>query len=285
MGTLTITLNANVAIASGDVITISGITGTQTADNAALPLNGADKAKFTPSGTGASASTAGWTQNTGTLVLTANTAVTAGTDIVVTISVTNKASAQSAPTVNVVATIAAGNIASSAMTGTNMATVDTTAPTFTSAQVANAAPTKVVITFSENIASGTTTAGDFAVVVVSSAATVSSAAIASGKVELTLSADVTNGQNISVAYTKSNTASQNIGDAANNTVATFTAQSVTNNVAAAPTPAPSTPAPATTTAAPTPAPKTTTATLSKATSLYPSITAFVLLVGSILVSM
>merc|ERR1711871_1814723 len=32
----------------------------------------------------------------------------------------------------------------------------------------------------------------------------------------------------------------------------------------------------TTTAAPTPAPKTTTATLSKATSLYPSITAFVL---------
>merc|ERR1711871_252553 len=115
--TLTITLNANVAIASGDVITISGITGTQTADNAALPLNGADKAKFTPSGTGASASTAGWTQNTGTLVLTANTAVNAGTDIVVTISVTNKASTQSAPTVNVVATIAAGNIASSAMTG------------------------------------------------------------------------------------------------------------------------------------------------------------------------
>merc|ERR1711871_605920 len=169
--TLTITLNANVAIAPGDVITISGITGTQTADNAALPLNGADKAKFTPSGSGTSASTAGWTQNTGTLVLTANTAVTAGTDIVVTISVTNKASAQSAPTVNVVATIAAGNIASSAMTGTNMATVDTTAPTFTSAQVANAAPTKVVITFSENIASGTATAGDFAVVVVSSAAT------------------------------------------------------------------------------------------------------------------
>merc|ERR1711871_1322144 len=125
--TLTITLNANVNIASGDVITISGITGTQTADNAALPLNGADKAKFTPSGTGASASTAGWTQNTGTLVLTANTAVTAGTDIVVTISVTNKASAQSAPTVNVVATIAAGNIASSAMTGTNMAVV---APAF-----------------------------------------------------------------------------------------------------------------------------------------------------------
>merc|ERR1711871_597521 len=152
MGTLTITLNANVAIASGDVITISGITGTQTADNAALPLNGADKAKFTPSG--GSASTAGWTQNTGTLVLTANTAVTAGTDIVVTISVTNKASAQSAPTVNVVATIAAGNIASSAMTGTNMAVV---APAFSTKTISasnqgTGAANTLTITLNANVA-------------------------------------------------------------------------------------------------------------------------------------
>merc|ERR1711871_1808970 len=152
--TLTITLNANVAIASGDVITISGITGTQTANNAALPLNGADKAKFTPSGTGASASTAGWTQNTGTLVLTANTAVNAGTDIVVTISVTNKASAQSAPTVNVVATIAAGNIASSAMTGTNMAVV---APAFSTKTISasnqgTGAANTLTITLNANVA-------------------------------------------------------------------------------------------------------------------------------------
>merc|ERR1711871_1028695 len=152
--TLTITLNANVAIASGDVITISGITGTQTTNNAALPLNGADKAKFTPSGSGTSASTAGWTQNTGTLVLTANTAVNAGTDIVVTISVTNKASAQSAPTVNVVATIAAGNIASSAMTGTNMAVVSPAFATKTisaSSQITGATNT-LTITLNANVA-------------------------------------------------------------------------------------------------------------------------------------
>merc|ERR1711871_1722567 len=152
MGTLTITLNANVAIASGDVITISGITGTQTADNAALPLNGADKAKFTPSG--GSASTAGWTQNTGTLVLTANTAVNAGTDIVVTISVTNKARPQRAPTVNGVATIAAGNIASSAMTGTNMAVV---APAFSTKTISasnqgTGAANTLTITLNANVA-------------------------------------------------------------------------------------------------------------------------------------
>merc|ERR1711871_542931 len=157
--TLTITLNANVAIASGDVITISGITGTQTTNNAALPLNGADKAKFTPSGSGTSASTAGWTQNTGTLVLTANTAVNAGTDIVVTISVTNKASAQSAPTVNVEATTS-GGIASSAMTGTNMAVVAPAAfstKTISASNKYTGATNTLTITLNANVA---TASGD-----------------------------------------------------------------------------------------------------------------------------
>jgi len=63
-------LNVNAAMASGDTITIAGLTGTATNDAAALTIGGADAAKFTADST---TSRGGWTQSTGTLVLTANT--------------------------------------------------------------------------------------------------------------------------------------------------------------------------------------------------------------------
>ena len=69
---------------------------------------------------------------------------------------------------------------------------------------------------------------DFTVAGVSS--TISNAAVANGIVTLTLSATVTNGQSVTVAYTKHNTANRNIADDASQAVATFTAKTVTNNV-------------------------------------------------------
>lgn len=109
---------------------------------------------------------------------------------------------------------------------------DTSAPTFFTAVVENAAATKVVISFTENIASNANiNADDFAVTVAGSSSTISSAAVANDRVELTLSAAVTNGQAVTVAYTKHGTANRNIKDEAGNAVASFSALSVTNNVA------------------------------------------------------
>jgi uncharacterized repeat protein (TIGR02059 family) len=109
---------------------------------------------------------------------------------------------------------------------------DTIVPTFFIAEVANAAATKVVLTFTENIAANANVnAADFAVLKAGSSATISSAAVANDKVELTLANAVTNGQSVTVAYTKHGTANRNIKDLTGNAVATFSAQVVTNNVA------------------------------------------------------
>merc|ERR1712072_922608 len=107
-----------------------------------------------------------------------------------------------------------------------------------SSLVANAAPKKIVITFSENIANNANIdPADFKVKVDSGAyASPSAAAVASGKVELTLASDVTQSNVVKIKYTKNTGATtKNIADAAGNAVGDIAEQTVTNNIDTAPT--------------------------------------------------
>jgi hypothetical protein len=112
--TLTVSLTANFNLATGSTVTITGLTGSQTADSASL----------TVSSTSSLLGTSGvWTQSTGQLVLTAASEGTAsGTACVVTFTLTNTATAQSSPAVSVSAAIqegsgnSVGSIVSAAMT-------------------------------------------------------------------------------------------------------------------------------------------------------------------------
>lgn len=109
----------------------------------------------------------------------------------------------------------------------NVAATDTTAPTFSSAQVANAAPTNIVITMSETLAAFTPAASAFAV---SGGKTVSNVARSGATITLTCSAAYAFGDTITVTYTKPGT--NMLQDAAGNQTASFGPSSVTNNVAA-----------------------------------------------------
>jgi hypothetical protein len=100
INTITITLQADVELLSSDVVTITGLTGSQTIDTAALVLSGTDAAIFGA----ATPSTSAWTQITGVLVLTTNTGVAANTDIVVIIQLRNPSAAQTAVTPSVAIT-------------------------------------------------------------------------------------------------------------------------------------------------------------------------------------
>lgn len=108
----------------------------------------------------------------------------------------------------------------------NVQPSDVTAPTFVSAQVANAAPSVIVITMSEALAAITPATSAFTV---SGGRTVSSVSVSGISVSVTVSSGYANGDAITVAYTQPGT--NNLQDAAGNAVATFSAQSVTNNVA------------------------------------------------------
>lgn len=104
---------------------------------------------------------------------------------------------------------------------------DNTAPTFASAVVANATPTKLEITLSEALDTGVVPAA--AAFTISPAKTISTVEVVGTKVTLTVSAAFVNGNVITVAYAKP--ATNALRDPAGNQVATFTAQAVTNNVA------------------------------------------------------
>lgn len=105
--------------------------------------------------------------------------------------------------------------------------VDSTAPTFSSAVVENATPTKLEITMSETL--DTTVVPGAAAFTISPAKTISLVEVAGTKVTLTVSVAFANGNTITVAYAKP--ATNMLRDRAGNQTATFTAQSVTNNVA------------------------------------------------------
>ena len=114
-------------------------------------------------------------------------------------------------------------------------------PTLTSSVVTSYTPTVVELTFSAGITAGTPTPSDFAVTVtkpgaIASSATVSTAALASGILKLTLSAAILKAEIVTVAYTQhASTTAQHIADVGSNKVATFTAAKVTNLVGVAPT--------------------------------------------------
>jgi uncharacterized repeat protein (TIGR02059 family) len=76
---------------------------------------------------------------------------------------------------------------------------DVTVPTFTSAATSNDG-TKVILTYNEALSATTAATSDFVVTVAASAATISSVATSGSTVELTLSAAITSGQSVTVAY-------------------------------------------------------------------------------------
>lgn len=114
----------------------------------------------------------------------------------------------------------------------NVAVVDSTAPTFSSAQVANATPAVVQITMSETLANSIPPNSAFSITENGSAKTVSSVSISGAVASVTCSAPFTNGTTIQVSYTQPGT-DPRLQDAAGNPTATFGPSSVTNNVAAA----------------------------------------------------
>lgn len=83
--TLTFTVNPSASISAGATLTIAGLTGSQTSDNASLTVGGAGAAIF--------GSSADWTQSSGTLVLTVagGQSVPTGSDTVITFTLTNPA--------------------------------------------------------------------------------------------------------------------------------------------------------------------------------------------------
>ena len=96
-----------------------------------MTLGGADSAKFTAN---SNAGTATWAKNTGTLVLTANAAVNANTNIVFTFPIAQPAADQAAVSPTIATVFAAGNLASTALTGSNILAKGTTSSSGFSAQ-------------------------------------------------------------------------------------------------------------------------------------------------------
>jgi hypothetical protein len=108
------------------------------------------------------------------------------------------------------------------------AAADTVAPTLSSAQVANATPTVIVLTFNETLAAFTPAASAFAV---SGGKSVTAVSRSGATISLTVSAAYANGDAVSVTYTKP--ATNPLQDAAGNQVASFGPSGVSNNIAAA----------------------------------------------------
>ena len=105
-----------------------------------------------------------------------------------------------------------------------------TVPAYVSSSVENASPTKIDIYFNISLASIIPSSSAFTVLVNSSSRAVSSVAVSGTKVTLTLSSAVASGNVITVAYTKP--ASNPLQTSAGGQVASFTAQPVSNKVAA-----------------------------------------------------
>ena len=94
----TFTVQPSTNISAGGTLTIAGLTGSGTADNASLTVGGAGATIF--------GSSADWTQSTGTLVLTVDSGQTlpTGSDTVVTFTLTNPSSGSGVTSVNLSST-------------------------------------------------------------------------------------------------------------------------------------------------------------------------------------
>jgi len=112
--------------------------------------------------------------------------------------------------------------------------IDTTAPTVSSAAVANATPTVVNIVFNEALAAGSVPAASAFTV---SGHTVSSLAVSGSNLNVTVTPAFVNGEAArTAAYTQPGT--NGLRDAAGNQVLSFSNRAITNNVAATDTTAP-----------------------------------------------
>ncbi len=111
---------------------------------------------------------------------------------------------------------------------------DTTAPTLSSAAV-NSAGKQLILQFDEQISSTTASASNFAVTVAGASRSVSSVAVTSSTVVLTLASAVSPGQSVSVAYTApssdSSTSNAAIQDSSGNDAASFNTASGSVTVA------------------------------------------------------
>ena len=111
---------------------------------------------------------------------------------------------------------------------------DTVAPTLSPTTLPSVNGATLTLTFDEDLETGSTgvpAAGDFAVTVAGTTATLASSnpvAVSGKTVTLTLATAVTAGQDVTVAYTKP-TSGNSLRDAFGNEVATFGAQTATNN--------------------------------------------------------
>jgi hypothetical protein len=94
---ITFTIQPSKALVATQKITIAGLTGADTADNAALAVDGAGKALVGSQGV--------WTQNTGTLVLTVAGNIPTGSNTLLTIKLKNPAAAQAAVTPTIAASV------------------------------------------------------------------------------------------------------------------------------------------------------------------------------------
>jgi hypothetical protein len=103
---------------------------------------------------------------------------------------------------------------------------DAAAPAFSSAEIGSVDDTSLIVTFDKSLY-GSTSPSDWAVEVDSVSATVSAVSIDGSTVDLTLSSAVVDGEVVTVAYSGTGILGVDAEQSA-----TFTAQSVTNNVSA-----------------------------------------------------
>jgi hypothetical protein len=125
--TITFTVQPGIDISAGDSITLTGLTGSQTADGS-LTLSGAGASVFGSAGS--------WTQSTGTLVLTVDTGQTlsTGSDTVITFNLQNTATLGSS---GVTATLNGTGHLQTSVTGTVLDTIHDSTLTFATIQVFN----------------------------------------------------------------------------------------------------------------------------------------------------
>jgi len=113
----------------------------------------------------------------------------------------------------------------------NVPASDTTPPTFSSAQVANASPSVVQITMSETLAASIPPASAFTITEGGATKTVSSVSVSGAIVSVTMAAPFSSGTAIQATYTAPGT-DPRIKDVAGNAAVNFGPAGVTNNVAA-----------------------------------------------------
>jgi len=111
--TISVTLSASVDFPATSTITLTGLSGTQTANDVALTLGGGNSAAFGNAG--------GWIMAGGTLVLIVDSGgLSAGTDYTFSILVHNGDAAQGAVTVSVSGVVDSGGLDDSPVTSVDM---------------------------------------------------------------------------------------------------------------------------------------------------------------------